>query len=105
MKTIGNEDKIGWAFGLGLERIAMVLFDIPDIRQFWSTDERFLSQFKSGQITTFQPYSKYPSCYKDVSFWCLEDVHDNDVFEVVRDVAGDLAENVTLVSTMQPRLS
>lgn len=26
----------GWAFGLGLERLAMRLFDIPDIRLFWS---------------------------------------------------------------------
>ncbi len=24
-----------WAFGLGLERLAMVLFDIPDIRWVW----------------------------------------------------------------------
>lgn len=27
---------LGWAFGLGLERLAMRLFDIPDIRLFWS---------------------------------------------------------------------
>ena len=47
----------------------MVLFNIPDIRLFWSQDERFLSQFKSGKITQFQSYSKYPPCYKDMSFW------------------------------------
>ena len=35
--------KIGWAFGLGLERWAMKLFDIPDIRLFWSKDPRFIS--------------------------------------------------------------
>ena len=42
----GIEDKIGWAFGLGLERLAMILFQINDIRLFWSEDERFLSQFR-----------------------------------------------------------
>ncbi|KAJ3063005.1 hypothetical protein HDU98_001124, partial [Podochytrium sp. JEL0797] len=94
----GNPDKIGWAFGLGLERIAMVMFGIPDIRLFWSQDARFLSQFEhhATQHITFQPYSKYPSCYKDVSFWCPEGFHDNDMFEVVRDVAGDLAEDVAM---------
>lgn len=28
-------NKHGWAFGLGLERLAMILFSIPDIRLFW----------------------------------------------------------------------
>ena len=82
--------KQGWAFGLGLERLAMVLFGIPDIRLFWSTDPRFQSQFTDGKITTFFPYSKYPSCYKDVSFWLPEGsasapvnhFHSNDVYEV-----------------------
>lgn len=96
LDTAGVQNKIGWAFGLGLERIAMVLFSIPDIRLFWSMDERFLSQFEQGKITSFKPYSKYPSCFKDVSFWLSKDssLHDNDFCDVVRDVAGDLVEDV-----------
>jgi phenylalanyl-tRNA synthetase alpha chain len=63
-------NRVGWAFGLGLERIAMLLYSIPDIRLFWSKDERFLSQFnEGGAITRFVPFSKYPACFKDVSFW------------------------------------
>ncbi|KAJ3182129.1 hypothetical protein HDU85_003171 [Gaertneriomyces sp. JEL0708] len=93
----GNSDRIGWAFGLGVERIAMIMFDIPDIRLFWSTDERFTSQFESRKIVRFQPFSKYPACYKDISFWCPASFHDNDFAEVVRDVAGDVAEDVKLI--------
>jgi len=103
-KAVGRDDQVGWAFGLGLERLAMVLFSIPDIRLFWSKDERFHSQFASGEIVTFQSYSKYPPCLKDISFWTssVEGVgdstfHPNDLNEVVRDVAGDLVERVELI--------
>mmetsp|Transcript_15892 Transcript_15892/g.23935 ORF Transcript_15892/g.23935 Transcript_15892/m.23935 type:complete len:405 (+) Transcript_15892:49-1263(+) len=98
-----NADKpsdMGWAFGLGLERLAMVLFDIPDIRLFWSQDSRFLEQFKDGQINKFIPFSKYPFCYKDVSFWIpapdgtKEAYHENYVYELIRCEAGDIVEKV-----------
>src|SRR5215467_8176116 len=35
----------GYAFGLGMDRLAMILFDIPDIRLFSQNDLRFLRQF------------------------------------------------------------
>ena len=43
--------EVGFAFGLGLERWAMKLFEIGDIRLFWTEDERFLKQFRDGEIT------------------------------------------------------
>ncbi|CAH0480498.1 unnamed protein product [Peronospora belbahrii] len=97
VRSAGLGENVGWAFGLGLERLAMVLFDIPDIRLFWSQDKRFLSQFKDGQITKFKPYSKYPACFKDVSFWHDADFHENNLCEVVRDIAGDMVERVAVV--------
>lgn len=36
----------GFAFGVGLERIAMLKYGIPDIRYFFDNDVRFLKQFK-----------------------------------------------------------
>lgn len=94
---------ISWAFGLGLDRIAMLLFEIPDIRLLWSEDPRFISQFKDGHINTFKPYSKYPGSTRDVAFWLPDEtkenpeVHENDIMEIVRDSAGSLVESVKLV--------
>lgn len=38
----------GFAFGMGIERIAMLLHQIGDIRMFYENDLRFLEQFKSS---------------------------------------------------------
>ncbi|KAL5615348.1 hypothetical protein BROUX41_005396 [Berkeleyomyces rouxiae] len=112
----GVPDQVGWAFGIGLERIAMLLFQIPDIRLFWSQDRRFLDQFVGvsdnlNSLPRFVPFSKHPECYKDVSFWmpvgttvATEDnpaddalFHENDLMELVRNIAGDIVEDVRLV--------
>jgi len=37
----------GYAFGMGIERIAMLLYQISDIRLFFENDIRFLNQFKA----------------------------------------------------------
>ena len=132
LNNSGLRDRVGWAWGIGIERLAMLLFNIPDIRLFWSQDDRFLKQFQQGKITRFQPFSKYPPCYKDVSFWVRPSpaaaspigtesssgvaaaaggdatkaspaetqpaaFHENDIMEIVRDVAGTLVEDVKLV--------
>ena len=43
--TYDPEKWTGFAFGLGMDRLAMILFDIPDIRLFAQNDLRFLRQF------------------------------------------------------------
>jgi len=45
--NIDSEKYSGFAFGMGIERIAMLLYQIPDIRMFYENDVRFLKQFKS----------------------------------------------------------
>ncbi|OJD31937.1 phenylalanyl-trna synthetase [Diplodia corticola] len=139
LNNAGVPDRIGWAFGIGIERIAMLLYSIPDIRLFWSKDPRFLSQFKrpvedaidettglrDWGIGRFQPFSKHPASPRDISFWLPGKVrrsdpskalppsgkggliaepqdgmpafYENDMMELVREVAGDVVEDVKLV--------
>ncbi|XP_078037393.1 phenylalanyl-tRNA synthetase, mitochondrial [Augochlora pura] len=97
----GAGERIGWAFGLGLERLAMCLYNIPDIRLFWSNDTGFLNQFKFEDVNTvveYKPISVYPQCKNDISFWLPKDgsYSSNDFYDIVRDVAGDIVEQIIL---------
>src|SRR5438876_652961 len=46
-ENVGYDPEIwtGWAFGFGIERIAMIRYGIDDIRLFYENDARFLKQF------------------------------------------------------------
>jgi phenylalanyl-tRNA synthetase alpha chain len=44
---IDPEEFSGFAFGLGLDRVAMLLYEFPDLRLLLDGDERFLRQFES----------------------------------------------------------
>ena len=46
--TIDPQKYSGFAFGIGLERVAMLLYQIGDIRAFYENDVRFLEQFRSS---------------------------------------------------------
>ncbi len=41
-----NEQYTGLAFGIGVERVLMIKYNIPDIRLFYENDLRFLGQFR-----------------------------------------------------------
>ncbi|WP_024953961.1 phenylalanine--tRNA ligase subunit alpha [Sulfurospirillum arcachonense] len=45
-KAVGYEDVSGYAFGLGVERFAMLLHKIPDLRSLFEGDLRLLEQFR-----------------------------------------------------------
>ena len=45
---IDTERYSGFAFGMGIERLAMLLYGVPDLRFFYDNDLRFLAQFARG---------------------------------------------------------
>ncbi len=86
----------GWAFGLGLERLAIISMDLPDIRLLWSSDERIKKQLVLGQ--KFKEVSKYPPIVRDISFVVDTSLFTpNNYFDLVRDVVGDMAEEMSLL--------
>ena len=44
-KAYDPEKFSGFAFGMGIERLAMIMYEVPDIRHLIDNDVRFLSQF------------------------------------------------------------
>ncbi|ETO33420.1 phenylalanine-tRNA synthetase [Reticulomyxa filosa] len=78
LKNCKLGDSIGWVFGLGLERLAMPLLEIDDIRQFWN-----------------------------ISFWVKDEntFHEHDWMEMVRFVAQNLVGQVQLIDEFRSRKS
>lgn len=85
----------GWAFGFG-ERLAMIKMGIPDIRILWSNDERITSQFKDIN-SKFKEVSKFPATVRDISFIIDKNINLNNYYEIVRDYADNLIEEVKLL--------
>ncbi|CAI9740414.1 phenylalanine--tRNA ligase, mitochondrial-like [Octopus vulgaris] len=97
LHTAGAGSQVGWAFGLGLERLAMCLYQIPDIRLFWSKDSGFLSQFQVDDPhtpITYKPVSQFPQCLNDISFWLPDNYEENNFYELVREIGGNMVEQV-----------
>jgi phenylalanyl-tRNA synthetase alpha chain len=101
LDNLGVDSKTwnGWAFGFGLERLAIISMELPDIRLLWSADERVKKQLKLGQ--KFTEVSKYPPVVRDISFIVQKGFVPNDYFDLVRDVGGDMVEQVELLDTYE----
>ncbi|HEY4502928.1 MAG TPA: hypothetical protein VJC14_00605 [Candidatus Paceibacterota bacterium] len=95
LSNFGLEGYHGWAFGFGLERLAIASMSLPDIRLLWSEDERVKKQLKLGQ--KFIEVSKYPPIVRDISFVVSNTFIPNDYFDFVREAAPGLIEQVELL--------
>jgi phenylalanyl-tRNA synthetase alpha chain len=84
-----------WAFGFGLERLAIISLDLPDIRLFWSEDERVVRQLTLGR--KFVEVSKYPPIVRDISFIVPKSFVPNNYFDLIREIAKDLVEEIKLL--------
>lgn len=95
LANFGLKDYNGWAFGFGLERLAILSMDLPDIRLLWSDDPRVKKQLKLGR--KYEEVSKFPSIIRDISFVVPNAFIPNDYFDLIRDLGGDLVEEVSLL--------
>ena len=78
----------------------MIKMQIPDIRILWSQDPRITKQWGNLDVA-YQDVSKYPSTYRDISFIVSKNISLNSYYEIIRDEAGDLVEEVTLLDTYE----
>ena len=99
LANMGVEGYNGWAFGFGLERLAIISMKLPDIRLLWSADERVKKKLVLGNAYT--AVSKYPPCVRDISFIVKKRFVPNNYFDLVRDVGGDRVEEVDLIDTYE----
>lgn len=99
---IDSEKYNGWAFGFGLDRLAMIKMEIPDIRILWSEDERIRNQF-SNINCKYTAVSKYPPTDRDISFIVKKNLSLNLIYELMRDCGyinnEDSIEEVKLIDT------
>jgi phenylalanyl-tRNA synthetase alpha chain len=99
LSNMGLEGYNGWAFGFGLERLAIASMSLPDIRLLWSKDPRVTKQLKLGQ--KFVEVSKYPPITRDISFVVDNTFAPNNYFDLIRDIGGDLVEQVELLDKFE----
>jgi phenylalanyl-tRNA synthetase alpha chain len=94
-EKMGVKGYKAWAFGFGIERLAIISMSLPDIRLLWSEDPRVKSQLKLG--TVYKEVSKFPPVVRDISFVVPKSFIPNDYFDLIREVGGEMVENVALI--------
>lgn len=101
LKNFGIDPDVynGWAFGFG-DRLAMIKMGIPDIRVLWSDDPRIVGQFKDIN-SQYKEVSKYPPISRDISFVIGKSINLNNYYEIVRDFAENLIEEVKLIDSYE----
>ena len=69
-------------------------------------DPKFLSQFSSGNITKFIPFSQLESIYKDISMFVkLEDMieskwtKENDIYQQILSLTDDWVEKISIIDS------
>lgn len=95
LEKMGVDGYDCWAFGFGIERLAIISMQLPDIRLLWSNDERVKKQLHLGQ--KYQEVSKFPAVIRDVSFIVPNSFVPNDYFDLIREVGGEIVEDVKLI--------
>lgn len=102
LKNFGLDPEVynGWAFGFGIERLAMVKMGIGDIRVLWSDDPRITGQFTDIN-SKYKEVSKYPETSRDISFVIDKGINLNNYYEIVRDFAENLIEEVRLLDSYE----
>ena len=79
--------------------LAIISMKLPDIRLLWSADERVKKQLVLGNA--YAAVSKYPPVVRDISFIVKKGFVPNNYFDLVRDVGGNLVEEVDLLDTYE----
>ena len=100
LANFGLQGYNGWAFGFGLERLAMIKMAIPDIRILWSDDVRITNQLKDIN-NKYKEVSKYPEISRDISFIIDKNINLNNYYELVRDLDENLIEEVKLIDSYE----
>lgn len=95
LKNFGLEGYHGWAFGFGMDRLAIASTELTDIRLLWSDDERVKKQLVLGN--KYKEVSKFPPVARDISFVVDKKFVLNDYFDLIREVGGEMVEQVELL--------